>query len=109
MGLKAIRENKIAGIIDALEILEKVELEMGKDNLDSWELKDLKVRLLDKHKRYQEMLLAIEEQINDFERLYRQVRMKVLPSKLKALKTELSSESEQFLRLKTIIQQTYRY
>lgn len=109
MGLRAIQEEKVGYMIDALNTLEEIETQIGRENLDSWELKDLKTRLIDKHERYQQMLSAIEDQINDFERVYRQLKMKVLPSKLKELKTELESDSQQFVLLKQAIQLTYKY
>lgn len=109
MGLKAINDGKFGDMVEVLDSLEKIRNLIGHENLDSWELQDLRVRLQDKHKRYKEMLSDIEAQIEDFDKLYRVVRMRFLPDMIKELKHILSEESKEFMLLKEIIQKTYRH
>ena len=99
MGLKAISEGKFGHMVDALDTLEKIRSRIGHDNLDSWELQDLRIRLQDKHKRYKEMLNDIEAQIEDFNKLYKTVRMKFLPEMLRELKQVVSEDSKEFILL----------
>lgn len=75
---------------------------------ETWKMKDLKSRLIDKHERYEQMLQAIEAQIEDFEKIYRQLKLKVLPTKLKALKNQLETGSKQFQLLQDVIQRIYK-
>lgn len=107
MGLKAINEGKFGNMVDALDTLERIRTRIGQDNLDSWELQDLRLRLQDKHKRYKEMLNDIEAQIEDFNKLYTNVRVKFLPEMLRELKHIIAEDSKEFVLLKDIIHKTY--
>lgn len=96
-------------MIDALDALENIDFSIKKVNLEKDQLTDMKTRLIDKHLRYLKMLEDIEDQINDFERLYTQLRKKVLPLKLKQLKANCDQTSEQFSKIKLVVQKTYKF
>lgn len=108
MGLKAIRESKVENMVDALDNLEKIRAQLGCDHSATKQLHDLKEELQDTHQRYKNMLTAIEIQIADFDSLYNDIKVGILPGKLRELKQILPENSHDFIHLKEIIQKTYR-
>lgn len=109
MGLKAINNSKVQYMIDALNNLEKVRMQTGCKNADNQHLQNLSENIQLKHKQYKQMLTDIEVQIEEFENLYKMIRIKFFPEMLRELKEVLAEDDVDLILLKEIIHKTYRH
>lgn len=94
-------------MIDALDTLEKIQEKLRKEDFSCCELKDVKERLQYKHQQYEKLLVAIAEQIDDFDRLYKLIRTGLIPKRIKELQVELPRHSKEMELLRECIKKTY--
>jgi len=107
MGIRGLNKRDAANLIEMLDLFERLQDIIVLDPSDKEKIQVFRKEVQETHRKYEELILQVSEQVEVFKSLYNEIRQGFVPEKLKMIRKTVPDDSYEFFILKESIRKSY--